>query len=292
VPVALQVSGLSQTVSDELPHAVPAGAKASAGQLPAPSQFSGTSHAPALARQTVVPGSLLGWHTPFASQVSGLSQTVSDELPHAVPAGAKASAGQLPAPSQFSGTSHAPALARQTVVPGSLLGWHTPFASQVSGLSQTVSDELPHAAPVLAVLTQPVAALQVSVVQPLLSSHAESFVVWEHVPLVPTISHESVVQAIPSSQSAAVLQPVCSPTMSIRLQLHFEPVPGSVSSAPAHTPPALCFQLVQELTSAVPSLSESLHSMSTVNVKMVKRHVPPPPPVHGPVTLFPHGFVF
>jgi hypothetical protein len=176
--VALQVSGLSQAVSVELPHAVPAGSKPSAGQLPAPSQFSGTSHAPVSARHSVVVGSLLSFaHCPVALHVSGLSHTVSVVSPHCVPAGSNPSAGQLPAPSQFSGTSHAPASARQTVVPGSLLGWHTPFESQVSGLSQTVSDELPHAAPVLAVLEQPVAALHVSVVHSLLSSHAESFVV-------------------------------------------------------------------------------------------------------------------
>jgi hypothetical protein len=207
--VALHVSGLSQTVSVELPHAVPGGLKPSAGQLPAPSHFSSTSHSPAAARQTVVVGSLLSFaHCPVALHVSGLSHTVSVVSPHCVPAGSKPSAGQLPAPSQFSGTSQAPASGRQTVVVGSLLGWHTPFASQVSGLSQTVSDELPHAAPVLGVLEQPVAATQVSVVHSLLSSHAESFVVWEHVPLVPTISHASVVHAIPSSHSAAVVQPV------------------------------------------------------------------------------------
>jgi hypothetical protein len=120
-PVALQVSGLSQSVSALLPHAVPAFSNASAGQEPDPSHISATSHSPASARQVVVVGSLLTWQLPVASQVSGLSQTVSELLPQEVPEGSNASAGQEPAPSHISATSHSPASARQVVVVGSLL---------------------------------------------------------------------------------------------------------------------------------------------------------------------------
>jgi hypothetical protein len=151
--VALQVSGLSQTVSELLPQEVPEGSNASAGQEPAPSHISATSHSPASARQVVVVGSLLTWQVPVALQVSGLSQTVSELLPQEVPAdskrsigqsalepvhcsamsqspasarqvaveGLKPSAGQAPEPSQFSATSQLPAEPRHSVVLGSLL---------------------------------------------------------------------------------------------------------------------------------------------------------------------------
>jgi hypothetical protein len=75
--VALHVSGLSQTVSLALPHAVPEGSNASAGHAPAPLQFSATSQAPASARHTTVVGSLFATQVPDALHVSGLSQTVS-----------------------------------------------------------------------------------------------------------------------------------------------------------------------------------------------------------------------
>jgi hypothetical protein len=56
----LQVSGLVHSVSAGLPHAVPAGSKASAGQAPEdPVQVSATSHWPASARQTKV----VGWYS-------------------------------------------------------------------------------------------------------------------------------------------------------------------------------------------------------------------------------------
>jgi Arc/MetJ family transcription regulator len=147
VPVELHESGLSQTVSLALPHAVPEGSNTFAGQLPAPSQFSATSHAPASARHTTDVGSLFTWQAPELLHVSGLSQTVSLALPHAVPEGSNASAGHAPAPLQFSATSHAPASARQTTLVGSLFAAHTPEALHVSGLSQTVSLALPHAVP-------------------------------------------------------------------------------------------------------------------------------------------------
>jgi hypothetical protein len=146
-PDALHVSGLSQTVSLALPHAVPDGSNASAGHAPAPLQFSATSHAPASARHTTDVGSLFARHEPIALQVSGLSQIVSLALPHAVPAGSNASAGHAPAPLQFSATSHAPASVRHTTDVGSLFARQEPEALQVSGLSQTVSLALPHAVP-------------------------------------------------------------------------------------------------------------------------------------------------
>src|SRR6185295_14446490 len=110
------VSGLSQTVSEPLPHGVPEGSNVSVGHAPAPSQDSATSQSPASARHTVVVGSLFAWQLPVALQVSGLSQTVSDPLPHAVPDGSYPSAGHAPAPSQDSATSQSPASARHTVV--------------------------------------------------------------------------------------------------------------------------------------------------------------------------------
>src|SRR5262249_10165249 len=100
-------------------HGVPDGWKLFAGQLPAPSHVSATSQSPAEARHTVVVGSGFVWHDPVALHVSGLSQTVSELLPHGVPDGWKPFAGQLPAPSHISATSQSPAAARHTVVVGS-----------------------------------------------------------------------------------------------------------------------------------------------------------------------------
>ena len=68
-----------------------------------------------------------------------------------VVADAKASAGQVPAPSQNSATSHEPAAARQSVVVGSLFAWQNPKLLHVSGLSHAVSEELPQEFPVAAV---------------------------------------------------------------------------------------------------------------------------------------------
>jgi hypothetical protein len=85
VPVPLQVSGLSHTVSLGSPQGVPAGSFASAEQAPAPSQKSSTSQSPVSARQLVVLGSLLAKQFPAPSQVSGLSHTVSAALPQETP---------------------------------------------------------------------------------------------------------------------------------------------------------------------------------------------------------------
>jgi hypothetical protein len=82
------------------------------------------------------------------------------------------------------------------------------------------------------------------------------------------------------------------PTMSICSQLHFEPVPGSVSSSLLQKPSGMLSQLVHVPVSTTLSALESVHVTIVVNVKVEKRHVPPPLPVHGAVTLLPHGFVF
>ena len=82
------------------------------------------------------------------------------------------------------------------------------------------------------------------------------------------------------------------PTMSTLPQLHFDPVPGSVSNSFVHIPTTLLSQLVQVPASTMLSASESEHVTWVVNWKVVKRQVPPPLPVQGAVTAFPQGFVF
>src|SRR5207247_10384474 len=85
------------------PHRVPAGAKASAGQLAlAPSQLSAGSQTPAEARQTAPAFPAGCWHASFVpSQVSAVHGLPSSV--HAVPLGCFASAGQFaPLPGQSS----------------------------------------------------------------------------------------------------------------------------------------------------------------------------------------------
>jgi hypothetical protein len=147
VPLPLQVSALSHTVSDALPQLVPLGSNASTGQAPAPSHSSATSHSPASLRHVTVLGSLFTKQVPLPLQVSGLSHAVSAELPQAAPLGASASTGHVPAPSHNSATSHSPTAFRHVTVLGSLFTKQLPLPSQVSGSSHTESDALPHAAP-------------------------------------------------------------------------------------------------------------------------------------------------
>jgi hypothetical protein len=73
-------------------------------------------------------------------------------------------------------------------------------------------------------------------------------------------------------------------------QLHLEPVPGSVSNSSLQVPPALLSQLVQVPASATKSPSESVHTISVVNWKVVNRQVPPPS-VQGARTSVPQGDV-
>jgi hypothetical protein len=134
-------------VSASLPQAAPLGSNASAGHAPAPSQFSTTSHSPASERHTVLVGSLFSRQSPLPSQVSALSHTVLDALPHAVPLGSNASTGQAPDPSHNSATSHSPASDRHVTVLGSLFTKQLPLPSHVSALSHTVSDALPQLVP-------------------------------------------------------------------------------------------------------------------------------------------------
>jgi len=96
VPVALHVSGLSQTESLGSPQAVAAGSNESTGQAPEPSQSSATSQSPASARHSRVLGSLFTRQVPVALHVSGLSQTESLGSPQAVAAGSNESTGQEP----------------------------------------------------------------------------------------------------------------------------------------------------------------------------------------------------
>jgi hypothetical protein len=93
----------------------------------------------------------------------------------------------------------------------------------------------------------------------------------------------------PSQISAVGVQAMATSNL---LQLHFDPVPGSVPSSLRHTPPMLFSQLVQLPTSMIPSPSVSVQKIEVENVKVVNRQVPPPPPVQGPMDAFPHGFVF
>ena len=83
------------------------------------------------------------------------------------------------------------------------------------------------------------------------------------------------------------------PTMSTLPQLQSAPFPGSVSTSLLHVPDLLLFQLVQVPASTMLSRGgETVHVTRVVNLKVVKRQVPPPPPVQGPVTAVPQGFVF
>jgi hypothetical protein len=95
--------------------------------------------------------------------------------------------------------------------------------------------------------------------------------------------------SIPSQISAVGVQ--MRPWMLRVLQLHFDPVPGSVPSSLVQTPPMLLSQLVQLPTSTVPSPLSSVQKIDEVNVKVVKRQVPPIP-VQGAMSAFPHGLVF
>src|SRR4029453_2855155 len=98
-------------------HEVPEAFTPSAGQLPAPSQFSASSQAwPTLAaRHSTEVGSLLGLHAPLR-QVSGFEHTVSLGSPHPVPSAVNTSAGQAElTPSHCSSSSQSPASGRHTV---------------------------------------------------------------------------------------------------------------------------------------------------------------------------------
>src|SRR5688572_3325717 len=150
-PAALHESAASQSVSVELPQPVNSGSKTFSGQAPeVPVQSSSTSHWPASARQVTV--AALNSSTQVLAvplQWSVSSHRSPFEVPvHVVVSGSKAFSGQAPeVPVQSSSTSHWPASARQVTVAGSGLGWHAPVPLQVSGLSQTVSEELPQAVP-------------------------------------------------------------------------------------------------------------------------------------------------
>jgi hypothetical protein len=119
-------------------HGDPFGFCASAGQLPAPSQLSAASHWPAAVRHTTVFDAKFGRHVPAPSQVSAPLQTVLVGSPQAVPLDLKPFAGQLPAPSHVSATSHWPLAERHTTVLAATLVRHVPVASHVSAPLQAV----------------------------------------------------------------------------------------------------------------------------------------------------------
>jgi hypothetical protein len=104
-----------------------------AGQLPAPSHVSATSHWPLAERHTTVFAATFVRQVPAPSQVSAPLQTVLVGSPQAVPLAWKPFAGQLPAPSQSSATSHAPLAVRHCVVDGASFRRQTPAPSHVSG---------------------------------------------------------------------------------------------------------------------------------------------------------------
>src|SRR5262249_23551699 len=116
VPVPSQVSAPLQTVLVGSPHAVPLALKPLARQLPAPSHVSAASHWPPADRQTTVFAATFVLHEPAPSQVSAPLQSVFVGSPQAVPLALKPFAGQLPAPSHVSATSHWPLADRQTTV--------------------------------------------------------------------------------------------------------------------------------------------------------------------------------
>ena len=67
-------------------HTVVMGSKASAGQLPAPSQFSAMSQAPASARHSTLAAAKLSRQPPAPSQESGALQVVLVASPQLAPA--------------------------------------------------------------------------------------------------------------------------------------------------------------------------------------------------------------
>jgi hypothetical protein len=142
-PDPLQVLGLSQSVSDWLPQANPLGWLGCVHE-PVPLQMSFVQSLPSVV-QPVPDGSLFEAHAPNPSQLSGLSQSVSLGLPHVVPAAA-AGCPQLPDPLHRSFVHGLPS-EEQPSVGGSLFARQPPVALQVSGLSHSVSEALPHADP-------------------------------------------------------------------------------------------------------------------------------------------------
>ena len=104
VPDPSQESGLSQSVLEELPQAVPAETKRSVGQAPAPSQYSERSHS-SPGRQMVAELAYRGRQVPVALHESARLHVVTVGSPQAVNSAALVSAGHDPAPLQYSVTS-------------------------------------------------------------------------------------------------------------------------------------------------------------------------------------------
>jgi len=174
-PDPLQVSGLSQAVSSELPHAVPGFAGGPDSQRPlVVLQFSGPLQTfPSLVQVVVVPT----WHDPFwqlSPTVHALPSVHDDPFARSGFEQTPVAGLQVPATWHWSSAVHVTPVQR-SVVPAhmppvhtsfvvfglpsshakpfaSVLVWQLPDPLQVSGLSQAVSDELPQEVPLGALL--------------------------------------------------------------------------------------------------------------------------------------------
>src|SRR5262245_20153425 len=133
-PDPLQVSGLSQSVSDGSPHVVP---KGSFGCVQSPPLHTSAVQSLASVVHAAPFAALLAWHAPDPLQVSGLSQSVSDGSPHVVP---KGSFGCVQSPPLHTSTVQSLASVVHAAPFAALLAWHAPDPLQVSGLWQSVSD--------------------------------------------------------------------------------------------------------------------------------------------------------
>src|SRR5262245_49306786 len=130
------------------------------------------------------------------------------------------------------------------VVDGAWFGWHTPFASHVSGLSHTPELGSPHGSPGVGMCTTWI----FSQVPPLQSRFDKHVTVgsFEQVPW-----HRSTVQGLSSGK--AIQAPGSRP------QLHFDGDPACTSAAEVQTVLAPgWFQVSQWSMSTLPSLSASL----------------------------------
>ena len=146
-PVPSQLSAAVQAVVVAEPQAVPAVAKASFGQLPAPSHRSVASQPLTASRQTTVDGFGRGLQRPTPSQLSVSSQTPDRLLPQLAPSAVKLGE-HAPFPSQRSPPSQGPvARAPQPEPKTRWLDWQSPSALQLSALSHSLTALEPQSVP-------------------------------------------------------------------------------------------------------------------------------------------------
>ena len=98
----MHVSGLSQSVREGSPQAVPEALKPLSWQAPAPSQVSWLMHSVPASPQSVPAATWLGWQTPEPLQVSAESHWPDEGSPQDVPADLKPLSWQAPELSQVS----------------------------------------------------------------------------------------------------------------------------------------------------------------------------------------------